>query len=424
VIGATRSQKNWRFIVVACVAALAAAGCGSSSKSGTPADVTRPSVPAATDTLKCAGPKATGAPVTIGFMWPQGGDLVNQPEVGAAARATVKYANDCLGGIAGRPVALNECPDKEDQASVTACANQFIEAKVDAVAVSATALPDAIAKPVTDAGIPYTSANGVSTEQILPNAFIWGSGAGGALGAIAAYARDNQLPSVAVVTSEALVSQLKAFAQPAFDSAGVKLQLVGIPASSADMTPQLRTALTSNPGALAVVGDATACISFLQATKALQVKQPVIVIQTCTAKPVVDAVGAATLNGKVITGTDEASNDSEAVLYRAVLKKYSPDTDPFGFASFGYLSILSPVRAVAGITGAVTPATLTAAMGRNIARPLPLGAGIKFNCGVTYFQKPVALPAICAGSALVGVVKNTVPSDMKPVNIAPLFGGK
>jgi branched-chain amino acid transport system substrate-binding protein len=400
-----------------------AAACGGNDNKNAGGKDTRPGTTAPTAKLECKGPAATGDPVTVGFMWPSG-QAINQPDVEQAADATVKYANDCLSGVAGRPIKLDKCPDAENQAAVTACANQFIQDKVDVVAVSSTAFPDAIATPVTAAGIPYTSAVGVSTEMINPKVDIFGSGAGGALGAVAAYAKDNNIKSVAAVVVDTLTGQLQAFAKPAFDTAGVGLDLVGVPSGTPDMTQQLRSALNKNPGAIVVVGDENLCISFLQGVKALAVKIPTLVIQTCTSASVVKAVGKDTLEGKIVAGANDAtSNDAEAQLYRAIMDKYSPDTDKFGFAGYGYTSILSLVRGLSGMTGDVTPDTINTALGRDKDYPLPIGHGIMLNCSKTYFQKPAALVGPCTGSTLVATIKDTVISDPKVVDVAPLFGG-
>jgi branched-chain amino acid transport system substrate-binding protein len=377
----------------------------------------------ATDELDCAGPAASGDAVSVGFMWPEGGEAINQPAVGEAARATVSYANDCLGGIGGHPIKLDECPEAEDQAAVAACANQFISDGVAAVAVSATALPDDIATPVTQAGIPYTSANGVGAEQLNESVFVWGSGVLGALGGMAAYARDNGLKSVAVVTADELAGQIQPIAQPAFDNAGVELRFVGTPAGTPDITPQIRTALSDDPGALAVIGDETACISFLQAIHDLDVQVPAIVIQTCTGQAVIDAVGEDAVNGKiVIGGAATLADDPEAVLYRGVMAKYAPDTDPNGFATFGYISILSLVRAAEGVTGDVDAATLLTAFARDAEHALPLGSGGTFNCGVTYFSKPVPFVSVCSGATVTGVVADGQLTDAAPVEVASLYG--
>jgi branched-chain amino acid transport system substrate-binding protein len=375
------------------------------------------------DELECEGPAATGEAVTIGFMWPEGGEAINQPAVGEAARATVEYVNDCLGGIGGRPIELSECPEGENQADITACANQFIEADVAAVSVSATGMPEAIAGPVTEAGIPFTSANGVGAEQINPSVFIWPAGVLGALGGAATYASENDIDSVAIVTGDALIGPITPLAQPAFDAAGVELRFVGVPQATPDLTPQLRTALQDDPGMLLVVGDETMCISYLQGVQSLQTDVPAAVIQTCTAQAVIDAVGEDGIEGKIVIGaTDTRSDDPEAVLYRAVMAEYAPDTDPFGFAAFGYLSILGLVRAAEGVTD-VTPEALMTAFGRDLEHPLPIGGGATFNCGVTYFVSPVALQGPCSGSTVVGVVEAGELTDTEVLDVAPLFGG-
>jgi len=375
--------------------------------------------------LDCPGPAATGDPVLVGFAWPEGGQALDQPDVGEAARATVSYANDCLGGIGGRPVELVECPEGEDAASVAACANDFIDAGAVAGGISATQFGDSMAGPLGDAGIPYYSPTGAGAELLDENGYVWGPGAAGSLGGAAAYAEANGLDSVALVVVEDVAAQLTAFATPAFDAAGVDFTSVPVPLGTPDMTPQLRTALDDSPEALAILGDETLCISFLQALEALAPENlTTMVILPCLADNVAEAVGADVLEGKVVIGTnDSASDDPEAELYRAVMQEYAPDVDAFGFASFGYTSILSVVRAADGIEGEITPASMAEAFGQDRDVALPVGAGTTFNCSETPIAQPAPLVAVCAGESLVGTIQDGAVGDIEVFDIRPLFGG-
>ncbi|HET9078471.1 MAG TPA: ABC transporter substrate-binding protein [Acidimicrobiales bacterium] len=81
--------------------------------------------------------KATGAPVTIGFINSQGDPNGSFPDVTAGGQATVDYINNELGGIGGdplkgtpgRPIKLVTCYQTIAPSSSTSCANQVVSQK-------------------------------------------------------------------------------------------------------------------------------------------------------------------------------------------------------------------------------------------------------------------------------------------------------
>lgn len=412
---------------VLLVLALLAAACTEDDDSGDGGSGSDDSsVEEASVELDCEGPEATGDPVPVGFAWPEGGQALNQPDVGAAARATVEYVNDCLGGIGGRPVELVECPEGEDAASVAACADTFIDADVVAGGISATQFGNSMAAPLAAAGIPFFSPTGGGAELLAENGFIFGTGAAGSLGGAAAYAEANGLDSVALVVVEDVAAQLEAFATPAFEAAGVEFSAIPIPLGTPDMTPQLRTALDSDPDAIAILGDETLCISYLQAFESLAPDGITsMVIPTCLADNVVEAVGGdEVLEGMTVIGAQDVRSDQpEAELYRAVMQTYAPDIDAFGFAPFGYWAVLGLVRATEGIEGDIDATTVTEAMERDRDVPAPVGAGTTFNCATTPILEPAPLVAVCGRSSQVGTVESGQLTDVEVFDISPLFGG-
>ncbi|MGW0582978.1 ABC transporter substrate-binding protein, partial [Streptomyces sp. NPDC002920] len=123
------------------------------------------------------GSKATGTPVRIGLITNEGGASTSQPENREAADAARKYANDNLGGIAGRPIKFVVCKTKEEPATARDCANQMVEQKVDAVVLTSSAMGDSMVPIVTQAGIPWTSAVAASNaEATSTDSFSWTGG--------------------------------------------------------------------------------------------------------------------------------------------------------------------------------------------------------------------------------------------------------
>lgn len=110
--------------------AVLAAGCTvlaacSSSGGGSGAGSTDGGSPAAQEK------KATGSPVTIGYLIPDSGPEAN-PQVAPGLKAGLDYINN-HGGINGRPVKALECHTDASAAKETSCANNFVQQKVVAV---------------------------------------------------------------------------------------------------------------------------------------------------------------------------------------------------------------------------------------------------------------------------------------------------
>ncbi|MCW2546282.1 MAG: hypothetical protein JWN96_742 [Mycobacterium sp.] len=392
---------------VIAVSALAACGksTGSSGGGGGGTTSTGPSAAATNDAKFFPGKKATGTPIKIALMVDAGGTAVNEPETGEAAVAAVKYANDNLGGIAGHPIdiVLN-CQTKEDPATARDCANQAVAAKVDAVVVTTTAQGDQMAPVITKAGIPYVSASGAAASELTsPNAYMFTAGFPGVLLGWAAYAKQNGYKSLTVFPtgSPAVVAGVSAFGGPAFKAAGIALNTVPIPTGTPDATPQVSAGLKGNPGAIGIVGDQTECTAVLKAlsTVGAASKAKRLVIQPCTDPTVVKAVGSA-LDGALVWNTYETSgNNDDVQLYLAVMKKYTPSTQTGGYAGVGYQGMLGFIRAASagGLTGAVTPTAVSAAIKAAKNVPLPLGDGITFSCD----GKALALlTAVCSTSVI------------------------
>ncbi|MET7571714.1 ABC transporter substrate-binding protein [Streptomyces sp. NPDC005492] len=418
-VGRVISSPRSRASVALVSATLLLAGCGGSAGGATASDSTK--IPAALASA-FPGKKATGAPVTIGLITNEGGSAISQPENREAAEAARKYVNANLGGIAGRPVEFVVCKTKEEPATARDCANQMVERKVDAVVLTSSGLGDSMVPIVTRAGIPWTTSIAASnSEGTTANAFSWTGGFPTTMTSMAAYAKEKGYKKVAafVIDAPAAVSGIEAIGKPVFAKAGVGLQIVTVAAGTPDASPQVSAALRNKPDAVAVVADPTVCTSVLQAMGTLGAGIARMTVQSCVSPEVVDAVGAGMDGVQVFSSFDVASDDLEARLYRQVMKEYSPDTPTQGYAAIGYQGVLGLVRALHGLTGTVTPKTITAALrsAKNVV--LPAGHGITFSCD----SKAVpGLPAACSAKEVTG----TVSSDGKLgktrlVDPSPLF---
>ena len=362
---------------------------------------------AAAPTGTFPGTKAAGAPVKIGLINPEGGASVSQPESREAAEAVVRYANENLGGLGGRPISLVICKSKEDSAAAADCANQMVESGVAAVVVTSTAQGAVMAPIIQKAKIPYGSYNGASATELTAKdySYAWTGGFPSHLAGMAKYAREQKMTNVTmyVLNVPAVTNGAKAMGAPAFKAAGVTLDIVPIPPGTPDASPQVSAGLKKNPQAVAMIGDGTFCTSVLKALTTLGSKAEKMVIQSCNDPAVFQATGDALEGAKVFSTGDGVSDDPQARIYRAVMAKYAPGTALSGPALSGYQSMLGLVRAAAGLTGDVTPASVNAAIRSAKDVPVPAGHEATMTCD----GKAVpGLPMICNGSANVATIKD------------------
>ena len=165
-------------IAVAASVALAIAGCASSDDTGDTGNTDRAAAAIAEIPAAFAGKAATGSPVKIGLLNPEGSAAANYPESRVAAEAVVAYANEHLGGLAGHKIELVRCElHAEDPSTMTGCANQMVQDQVAAVVVTTGGNGELMAPVITKAGIAYTNFSGSSAIEFTgPNAFMWNGG--------------------------------------------------------------------------------------------------------------------------------------------------------------------------------------------------------------------------------------------------------
>ncbi|GAB2857486.1 ABC transporter substrate-binding protein [Nocardioides pacificus] len=353
------------------------------------------------------GTKAEGEPVKVGLINPEDGPAISQPEGREAAEAVVKYANEHLGGLGGRPIELVVCKAKEDPASNGACANEMVEEDVVGVVVANTANGESMAPVITGAGIAYTGYNGTSGSELTgKNAFLW---TGGVAAVISSFAKTAAAEGVKDFTlfgtdNAAVVGALTQMGEPIFKAAGIGLEIVPIPLGTPDSTPQVSAGLKSEPGAVGIVGDSNMCSSTLKALDTLGSEVPRYVIQFCVEDAAVTAAGEAAYdNAFLFTSADGVSeDDEEAQIYRAVMAEYAPDLDTAGAAVTGYQSMLGFIRAAADVKGDVTAKSVIDAISSAKDVPVPVGHGATMTCDGQQFP---GLTAICNAGSLVGTLE-------------------
>ncbi|MCZ0913057.1 ABC transporter substrate-binding protein [Gordonia amicalis] len=347
---------------------------------------------------------ATGDPIKIGFITPEGG-AVTTPMVREGGEAAVEYLNNNGGGIGGHKIDLVVCKQQEEPASATTkCANQMVEEKVSVV-VSPLGAQGAVMLPiVAGAGIPYVAQAPVSqAEMATPGSFMLSGGIVAVLAGQAATAAKDGLKKVSLIIGDSgdAAASVKALGDPMFQRAGVALNVVTIPTGAADLTPQITAGLADNPDAVSILGDTRQCISVLKTLQTVAPDAKKYLIASCLDKPVLDAVGNEAVSGsKAFTTVNLSSDDPSVTQYRSVMAQYAPDTDPAGLAYIGY-QVVAALGELNGLDGTVDAQTFKKALAGAKDVPLPAAPGITFTCDGKAFPP---LTSLCSKAILVSDV--------------------
>jgi branched-chain amino acid transport system substrate-binding protein len=340
-------------------------------------------VTASLSTDASAATKASGSPVTIGFINTNGAPSNNQPEINSMAEATAKYADANLGGVAGHPIKLIPCNGMETAASETACANEMVDDHVSAVAIGAVVDPAAIIPIVTGAGIPLIANDiqGVGTEGDTADSYGFGAGDPGYDAGFALYGKQHHWKSFTYLELNVpTITSNNPFLTKLFASEGIKLNVALFSPTTTDMLPTVTAALQSDPSGIGIIAGDTQCIPYLQALGTLNSTVPHFLTNACTDKSVFNASPSGFASSLVANGWEVGGTDAEAKLYDKIAKTAVPSVDPNSYAPRGYQVIMDLVRSTAHLKGTVTPESIRKAIATASALPLAAGDGSTYIC--------------------------------------------
>jgi len=395
-----------------------ACGGGNSSNSGS----TSKSSSSGASALLGTPNKATGTPVTIGYVNDGKSETIDLTPELQAAKAAVQYVNDYLGGLAGHPITLKTCETKQTPAGATDCGTEIVNAKVPVVLNGASGQSGTVYKAIKASGIPFVQAGSIDQDVILSkDAIVFQNGLGLILAGPAGLARDAGVKKAAILVLDlpAASGPVKAASPLFYKNANVTADIIPVPLGAADMTPQVQAAIANGDGQFNVVGQPGFCTSAIKAIRTLGFKGPVVVIQQC-----IDSSSASATNGgyegvKMLTSITSDPNDNDLKVYNAVMDTYAKGAEKGGVASNGYQAVVGFVKAMSGLTGEVTPQAIVAAFRSMRETPLPLGGGITFKCD----GKQVTIaPALCSTKVLEATLDaNGQPTSTKLIDTADLF---
>lgn len=371
---------------------------------------------------------ATGTPVTIGVIADTGsGGGSTGADVEQGAKAAVAYLN-AHGGLEGHKVTLYICENQNTPAGGQTCANDMVQKGVIAVTVPFTGQGATEVPTITAAGIPYITLSGASTAELTtPGAYDLEGGFPADLGADALSAKQHGYKHVTLLVDNvpAAIQGAQVLGGLVFKAAGVGFTVIPVDTGTADMSPQLQSAVSGGADAVGLVGDVTFCSSFLKAYNTLDLKLPRYVLSTCLDPSILDSATLdKTLAGSYTATTTNASK-SDLALYAAIIKKYAPKVSTNPDVSANQASGVAPVLALANIMkGSTEPVTAAGVKAQIMAAKnvvIPLSGGLTFTCNGMAIP---LLKSVCSSSAGIGVIQSGKAGKVihvKTYNPTPLF---
>jgi branched-chain amino acid transport system substrate-binding protein len=369
---------------------------------------------------------AQGTPVTIGMITDAGGGANGTAGlVEAGAKMAVAYANTYVKGLDGHKINLYSCENENSPAGGQTCANEMVRKGVVAVVEPFTGQGATEVPTITHAGIPYITLSGASEAELTtPGAFDLTGGFPAILGGIALQAKSKGYKKVGFLVENvpAAIQGAQALGGLVFKAAGVGFEVIPVNVGTADMTPQLQSAVSGGVDAVGMVGDVTFCSSFLQAYTALASTIPKYVLSTCFDPSILDSPSLdKALKGSYVATS--APSARERALYAAMTKKYAPKVNPNPDISSNNVSGVTPILALLGImkghTGPLTAAAVLQSTETATNVTLPFSGGTTFSCNGKAIQ---LLKSVCSAATSLGVVGNGVTvTGVKRYNPTPLF---
>ena len=397
---------------VSVVAVLGIAGCSSDGDDSGGVD----------SSVLGAENKATGEPLTIGFISEGKAAAYDNTNEIKGAQTAASYINDHLGGINGRPVTLKVCEARGNPADATDCANQMVQAGVPVVVEGALGTVDQTVDVLSKAKIPlvlhFTSSP--KTMQ-TPGVFGLMNGMASIFGAPAYVAKQNNVKSAAIVTIDvpAAVAGTAQLGKLTFGNAGAKAEVVTIPPGSPDPSPQIAAAAEANPGLYSILGTPDFCAPVIKAVRASSPEAQIVAIDRCILASAAKAIPGGYKGVKVGTTSNLDKSTEDVKLLAAALDKYNKGTPIESNSAYGWSPVLALARALNASNATLTPQGVTDGLRSAPPQEYPLTNGIKFQCDGKAF--PLS-PNICSAAGIVATAdEDGKLSDYQIVDDATLF---
>jgi branched-chain amino acid transport system substrate-binding protein len=344
------------------------------------------------------------------------------------AHAAVAYQNEYGDGLDGHKIDLYICENQETPAGGQSCANDMVQHGVVAVVEAFTGQGQTEVPTITGAGIPYVTVSGGSTAELTtPGAFALEGGFPAYLGAMALSAKQHGFKKVAFLVENvpSAIEGAQELGGLVYKAAGVGFTVIPVNPGTADISPQMQSAVSGGANAVGMVGDVTLCSSFLKAANTLDLKTPKYVLSTCQDPSILDSSTLdKALAGSYIT-TSTKTSKSDNAEYATIMKKFAPSVNPNPNVSSNQADGVTPVLALAatmkGSTQPVTAAGIKQQFETATNVTIPLSGGLTFTCNGTAIP---LLKSVCSSAAAIGVIQSGKAGNITHVTVynpTPLF---
>ena len=361
--------------------------------------------------------EATGEPVRIGMISDGATQAYDASDELRAAQATADFWNEHRGGIAGRPIELVTCETGGDPAGATDCGNLMVEENVVAVVFSNSGVGDSAWEPLHSAGIPtmFFQTSGDAVTRDPRSTFTLVNPLPAVFGPPLSIAESEGATRVAFVVIDVpvAVAAFESNGPEILERAGLDYDLVRIPPGTPDMTPQMREIVENGADIVQVLGYDAFCIAAYQGLEAAGYDGEITSVSQCVTDATRQALPGGNLEGISMISSIAlgATDDPSYQLYRAVMDAYGDDVrDVENIYAMGPYTVLSALAtSLEGISGDITPETVTQTIKSMPERELPGAGGVTFRCGGSAVP---SLPAVCTNQWLLA----TLDSDGQPAN--------
>jgi branched-chain amino acid transport system substrate-binding protein len=369
---------------------------------------------------------AKGKPVVVGLISDGGsGTVGTAPLVEQGAKMAVAWANAYKGGLGGRPIQLFICENLSTPAGGQDCANQMVQKHVVVVTEPFTGQGPTEVPTIVKAHIPYMTLSGSTTQETTTKgAYSLTGGLPGVLAADAAVAKAKGYKKFAMLTVNVpeAINPAETLGVTAFKNAKVGFKVIPVNLGTADISPQLESAVQWGAQAIGMTGDLTLCTSFFQAYQTLGLKLPRYVLSTCVDPSIINSPLDKVMAGSIISSPGVTSSPDYAT-YAAITKKYAPTVNPSPNVSTnqsdGASAIWALLNVMGGYSGPVTAAGVNKQIrsAKNVV--LPLSDGATFTCNGKIIP---SLPSVCSVVTQIGTLKaDGLATNIKNINASALF---
>jgi branched-chain amino acid transport system substrate-binding protein len=350
--------------------------------------------------------QATGEPVRIGLVSDGATQAYDTSDEGRSAQATADFWNEHRGGVGGRPIEVVTCETGGDPAGGTDCGNQLVQDDVAAVIFNNSGVAEQAWEPLHQAGIPTMlyQAIGHALTTDDQSTFVLVNPLPTLFGLPVAVAQEDdadRVDFVAIDVPQAIDAFVSGAADRVMENAGLDYDLIRVPPGTPDMTSQMQEVVDNGAGVVHVLGNDAFCIAAFQGLAASGYEGKISAVSQCITDATRQAMSGGQLDGISVLSSVAigATDDPTYQLYLAVMDAYGQDVrDTGNINAMGTYTVLSALAtSLDGISGDITPQSVTATIKAMPEQDLPGGGGMAFRCGGSAMASQ---PAVCTNQWL------------------------